>query len=76
LRDEYTRTSARALAAEALTLERTLSGLVNRAYGLTQAEIGLMRQTAPPRTPIPVPGFPGPESHACPAGKPLRGLVI
>jgi hypothetical protein len=35
--DEYTRTiePARALAAETLTLERTLSDLVNRAYGLS-----------------------------------------
>ena len=38
LRDEYTRTiePARALAAEALTLERTLSGLVNQAYSAPQ----------------------------------------
>jgi hypothetical protein len=37
LRDEYTRTiaPARALAAETLTLERTLRDLVNQAYGLT-----------------------------------------
>jgi hypothetical protein len=36
LRDEYTRSikPARALAAETLTLERTLSGLVNQAYAL------------------------------------------
>ncbi len=54
LRDEYSRTiaPARALAAEALTLERTLSDLVNRAYALTPAEIALMWQTAPPRMPI------------------------
>jgi hypothetical protein len=54
LRDEYTRTiaPARALAAEALTLERTLSDLVNQAYALTPAEIALMWQTAPPRMPI------------------------
>jgi hypothetical protein len=34
LRNEYTRTiaPARALAAETLTLERTLSDLVNQAY--------------------------------------------
>jgi hypothetical protein len=58
LRDEYTRTiePARALAAEALTLERTLSDLVNQAYALTPAEITLMWQTAPPCTPIPPPG--------------------
>ena len=54
LRDEYTRTldPARALAAETLTLERTLSDLVNQAYDLTPAEIALMWQTAPPRMPI------------------------
>ena len=54
LRDEYTRTlePARALAAETLTLERTLSDLVNQAYALTPAEIALMWQTAPPRMPI------------------------
>jgi hypothetical protein len=33
-------------------LERTLSDLVNQAYGLTPAEIELMWQTAPPRMPI------------------------
>ena len=39
LRDEYTRTiePTRALAAETLTLERTLSDLINRAYNLTSA---------------------------------------
>jgi hypothetical protein len=54
LRDEYTRTiePARALAAETLKLERTLSDLVNQAYGLTPAEIDLMWKTAPPRMPI------------------------
>ena len=54
LRDEYTRTlePARALAAEALNLERTLSDLVNQAYALTPAEIELMWQTAPPRMPV------------------------
>jgi len=56
LRDEYTRTIARALAAETLTLERTLSDLVNQAYALTPAEIALMWQTAPPRMPIPPSG--------------------
>jgi hypothetical protein len=57
LRDEYTRTidPARARAAETLNLERTLSDLVNQAYGLTPAEIALMWQTAPPRMPIPPP---------------------
>ena len=54
MRDEYTRTiePARARAAEALILERTLSDLVHKAYGLTPAEIALMWQTAPPRMPI------------------------
>ena len=54
LQDEYTRTiePARALAAEAVTFERTLSDLVNQAYALTPAEIALMWQTAPPRMPI------------------------
>ena len=53
MREEYTRTiePARALAAETLNLERTLSGLVNQAYALTPAEIDLMWQTAPPRMP-------------------------
>ncbi len=57
LRDEYTRTiePAHALAAEAVTLERTLSDLVNQAYALTPAEIALMWQTAPPRMPMPPP---------------------
>ena len=54
MRDEYTRTisPARARAAETLTLERTLSDLVNQAYGLTPVEIDLMWQTAPPRMPM------------------------
>jgi methylase of polypeptide subunit release factors len=54
LRDEHTRTiePARALAAETLSLERTLSDLVNQAYGLTPAEIALMWVTAPPRMPV------------------------
>jgi hypothetical protein len=57
LRDEYTRTlePTRAPAAETLTLERTLSDLVNQAYTQTPAEIELMWQTAPPRMPIPLP---------------------
>jgi hypothetical protein len=49
------RTPARALAAETLNLERTLSDLVNQAYALTPAEIELMWKTAPPRMPIPPP---------------------
>ncbi len=57
MRHEYTRSieSARPLAAETLTLERTLSDLVNQAYVLTPAEIDLLWQTAPPRMPIPSP---------------------
>jgi hypothetical protein len=53
-RDEYTRTiePARALAAETLTLERTLSDLVNPAYALTPAEIELVWRIAPPRMPV------------------------
>jgi hypothetical protein len=49
LRDDYARTldPSRALAAETLTVERTLSDLVNQAYGLTPAEMALMWQTAP-----------------------------
>ena len=60
LRNEYTRTiePARALAAETLKLERTLSDLVNQAYALTPTEIELMWQTAPPRMPIPAYGCP------------------
>ena len=44
VQDEYTRTiePARALAAETLNLERTLSDLVNQAFCLTPAEIDLM----------------------------------
>ena len=43
MRDEYTRTMqpSRARAAETVTLERTLSDLVNQAYALTPAEIAL-----------------------------------
>jgi hypothetical protein len=46
---------ARALAAETLTVERTLSDLVNPAYGLNPMEIDLLWKTAPPRMPIPQP---------------------
>jgi hypothetical protein len=44
LRDEYTRTiePTRALAAETLDLERTLSDLVKQAHGLNPAEIDLL----------------------------------
>jgi hypothetical protein len=54
LRGEYTRSiePARALAAETMKLERTLSDIVNQAYALTPAEIDLMWKTAPPRMPI------------------------
>ena len=44
-----------ALAAETFKLERTLSDLVNQAYGLTPPEIHLMWKTVPPRMPIPLP---------------------
>jgi len=58
-REEYTRTiePARALAAETLKLESTLSDLVNQANGLTAAEIDLMWKTAPHCVSIP-PHFP------------------
>ena len=77
LRDEYTRTiePARARAVETLSLERTLSDLVNQTYGLTPAEIALMWQTAPPRMSIPPLRFSGRESHGRPAGKLPRGLA-
>ena len=54
LREEHTRSiePARQQAAEALKLERTLSDLVNQAYGLTPEEIALMWDTAPPRMPF------------------------
>lgn len=54
LRTEYTNTidPARALAAETLQLERTLSDLVNIAYGLTPEEVQLLWDTAPPRMPF------------------------
>ena len=45
--DARTLAPARLLAAEALKLEHQLSDLVNAAYGLTPAEIELMRDTAP-----------------------------
>ena len=54
LRDEHAQSidPARALAAEALTLENKVSNLVNEAYSLTPEEIALMWETAPPRMPI------------------------
>jgi hypothetical protein len=39
------------LADEARMLEQRVSDLVNEAYGLTQVEVALMWQTAPPRMP-------------------------
>ena len=59
LREESTRTigPARAFAAEALKLERSLSDLINLAYGLTAEEIELLWKTAPPRMPIPPPAL-------------------
>lgn len=54
IRDEYAASvaPARALLAEAGTLERQVSDLVNEAYGLTPAEVDLMWRTAPPRMPF------------------------
>jgi hypothetical protein len=54
LREEYARSidPARALAAEALSLESEVSSLVNEAYGLTPEEVALMWETAPPRMPV------------------------
>lgn len=54
LREEDLRTlvPARALAAEAVSLEHQLNDLVNAAYGLTPEETQLMWNTAPPRMPI------------------------
>ena len=43
--------SARQRAAQVRGLERRLSDLVNRAYRLTEDEIGLLWRTAPPRMP-------------------------
>jgi hypothetical protein len=43
---------ARADRAAAEADERALSTIVNRAYGLTPAEVSLMWRTAPPRMPI------------------------
>jgi hypothetical protein len=54
LKDEHRETvePARIAAAEALALERSLSDLVNAAYGLTPEEVQLMWDTAPPRMPF------------------------
>ncbi len=43
---------ARRARAEIFALERTLSDLVNDAYGLSPEEVQLMWQTAPPRMPF------------------------
>jgi hypothetical protein len=53
IRDEYAASvaPARALLAEAGTLERQVSDLVNEAYGLSPADVDLMWRTAPPRMP-------------------------
>ena len=57
MRNEDTRTIApvRALAAETLSSERTLSDIISQVRGLTPAEIELVWQTAPPRMAIPPP---------------------
>jgi hypothetical protein len=54
MRTEYTHSiePARTLATEALHLERTLSDLVNQAYGLTPEEVKLMWATALMRMPF------------------------
>jgi hypothetical protein len=69
---EYTRTiePARALAADTLNLEFTLSDLVNQAYALTPAEIDLMWKTAPPRMPIRPPQHDFPTEYAGSAVEP------
>ena len=53
LRSGYTEmaTPVREERAEAAKLERRLSDLVNRAYGLTPEEVNLLWSTAPPRMP-------------------------
>ena len=47
MREEYTRTiePTRALAAETLKLERTLSDIISQAHGLTPAEIELVKRS-------------------------------
>ena len=53
LRSSYTEmtTPVREERAEAAKLERRLSDLVNRAYGLTPEDVDLLWSTAPPRMP-------------------------
>jgi hypothetical protein len=65
-----TKKPARALLADWLKLERTLSDLINQAYALTPEEIALMWRTAPPRMPIPTPRFPARKSHGLSAEMP------
>lgn len=58
LKDEHA-ASIVPLQANAVTardLEYQVSALVNAAYGLTPEEERLMRQTAPPRMPLTMPG--------------------
>jgi hypothetical protein len=54
LREEHAESVAplQALAREADGLERTVSELVNEAFGLTPVDVRLMWETAPPRMPI------------------------
>ena len=54
LRAEYTNSiePARTHAAETLRLERTLSDLINHAYGLTPEEVQLIWDNSPPRMPF------------------------
>ncbi|MFM8443936.1 MAG: hypothetical protein ACKN9W_11435 [Methylococcus sp.] len=51
LLDDEQRKLALNWAASVQTLERELSAIVNRCYGLTDAEIDLLWRTAPPRMP-------------------------
>ena len=57
LREEHARTvePLRTLVAEALGLEQEIARLVSAAYALTDDEVRLMWQTAPPRMPVPPP---------------------
>ncbi len=54
LRDGYTEQigSLQQDKVEAMALERKVSGLVNRAYGLTEEEVAILWNTAPPRMPL------------------------
>jgi hypothetical protein len=57
LRDAFGETAepARTARSELLANERALAAMVERAYGLTPEEVGLMWRTAPPRMPLPPP---------------------